>query len=103
MKIIASAEKIKILAKYKSLNFDVIDADAWGSPFYQIEKIFSQNYKGIVHCTFIQTMHGDLSKEMLLRLGYTEKMLSKVKSIFNKNGIEKFKNVNFKFLRICIF
>ena len=63
-----------------------------GSPFYQVDKIFSQNYKGVVHCTFIQTMMGGLSKEMLLRLGYTENMLSKVKSLFNKNGISKFKN-----------
>lgn len=72
--------------------FDVIDADAWGSPFYQVDKIFSQNYKGIVHCTFIQTMLGQLSKEMLLRLGYTENMLYKVKTLFNKDGIKKFKN-----------
>jgi hypothetical protein len=85
-------DNLKFIDSLNLNDFDVIDADAWGSPFYQIEKIFSQNYKGIVHCTFIQTMHGDLSKEMLLRLGYTEKMLSKVKSIFNKNGIEKFKN-----------
>ncbi len=72
--------------------FNVIDADAWGSPFYQVEKILNSNYKGVVHCTFIQTMMGGLSKEMLLRLGYTENMLSKVKSLFNKNGIDKFKN-----------
>lgn len=73
-------------------DFNIIDADSWGSPYHQIQKIFSQNYKGVVHCTFIQSMHGCLNKEMLLRLGYTEKMLSKIKSIFNKSGIEKFKN-----------
>jgi hypothetical protein len=72
--------------------FDVIDADAWGSPFYQVEKIINSNYKGVVHCTFIQTMMGGLSKEMLLKLGYTEKMIQKIPSIFNKNGIDKFKN-----------
>lgn len=85
-------DNLKFIDSLNLNEFDVIDADAWGSPFYQVDKIFSQNYKGVVHCTFIQTMMGELSKEMLLRLGYTEKMLSKVKSLFNKNGINKFKN-----------
>jgi len=85
-------DNLKFIDSLNLQEFDVIDADAWGSPFYQVEKIFSKNYKGIVHCTFIQTMMGGLSKEMLLRLGYTETMLSKIKSVFNKNGIEKFKN-----------
>jgi len=85
-------DNLKFIDSLNLNEFDVIDADAWGSPFYQVDKIFSQNYKGVVHCTFIQTMMGGLSKEMLLRLGYTENMLSKVKSLFNKNGISKFKN-----------
>lgn len=85
-------DNLKFMDSLNLNEFDVIDADAWGSPFYQIEKIFSQKYKGIVHCTFIQTMLGQLSKEMLIRLGYTENMLSKVKTLFNKDGINKFKN-----------
>jgi len=85
-------ENLKFIDSLDLNYFDVIDADAWGSPFYQVQKILDANYKGIVHCTFIQTMMGALSKEMLIRLGYTENMLSKVKSIFNKNGIDKFKN-----------
>lgn len=85
-------DNLKFIDSLNLQEFDVIDADAWGSPFYQVEKIFSKNYKGIVHYTFIQTMMGELSKEMLLRLGYTETMLSKIKSVFNKNGVEKFKN-----------
>lgn len=85
-------DNLKFMDSLNLNEFNVIDADAWGSPFYQIDKIFSQQYKGIVHCTFIQTMMGGLSKEMLLRLGYTEKMMSKVKTLFNKNGVEKFKN-----------
>jgi len=85
-------DNLKFMDSLNLNDFDVIDADAWGSPFYQVEKILKSNYKGVVHCTFIQTMMGSLSKEMLLKLGYSENMLQKVKSIFNKNGIEKFKN-----------
>jgi len=72
--------------------FDVIDIDAWGSPYKQLQMIFNKNYRGIVHCTFIQTMMGKLSTDMLLKLGYSQKMIEKIPSIFNKNGIDKFKN-----------
>ncbi len=72
--------------------FDVVDADAWGSPFYQVEKIINSDFKGIVHCTFIQTMMGQLSKEMLFKLGYSRTMIEKIPSLFNKNGVDKFKN-----------
>lgn len=85
-------DNLKFIDSLNLNEFDVIDADAWGSPFYQVDKIFSHNYKGIVHCTFIQTMMGSLNKEMLIRIGYTENMLSKIKTLFNKNGIDKFKN-----------
>jgi hypothetical protein len=85
-------DNLKFIDSLDLYYFDVIDADAWGSPFYQVEKILKSNFKGVVHCTFIQTMMGCLSKEMLLRLGYTENMIKKIPSIFNKNGIDKFKN-----------
>lgn len=72
--------------------FHVIDADAWGSPYYQVDKILKSGYKGIVHCTFIQSMMGQLSKGMLNDLGYTEKMITKAPTLFNRDGIVKFKN-----------
>lgn len=85
-------DNLKFIDSLDLQYFDVIDADAWGSPFNQVDKIINSQYKGVVHCTFIQSMNGGLSKELLLRLGYTEKMLEKIKTIFYKNGIDKFKN-----------
>lgn len=85
-------DNLKFIDSLNLHEFDVIDADSWGSPFYQVDKIFQKNYKGIVHCTFIQTMMGALPNGMLLKLGYTEKMFLKIKSVFYKNGIQKFKN-----------
>jgi hypothetical protein len=84
-------ENLKFIDSLDLNYFDVIDADAWGSPFYQVEKIFKSNFKGIVHCTFIQTMQGSLSKGLLLSYGYSESMIKKASTIFNKNGIAKFK------------
>jgi hypothetical protein len=84
-------DNIKFIDSIDLDYFHVIDADAWGSPFNQVKKIFDKDYKGIVHCTFIQTMMGKLSNDLLFSLGYTQKMIDKIPSIFNKNGIDKFK------------
>ena len=79
----------KYLSGIDLLNFDIIDLDAYGSPFKQLEIIIKRRYSGIVHVTFIQTMMGALNKNMLLQLGYTDGMIKKVPSLFNKNGLIK--------------
>jgi hypothetical protein len=84
-------DNIKFIDSLNLSIFNVIDIDAWGSPYKQMDMIFNKGYFGIIHCTFIQTMMGCLSKDMLLSLGYTDKMIDKIPSIFNKNGIHKFK------------
>jgi hypothetical protein len=71
--------------------FDLIDIDAWGSPFKQLDMILNRGYAGIIHCTFIQSVLGQLSKDMLISLGYTHEMIEKIPTLFGKNGIEKFK------------
>lgn len=71
--------------------FDLIDLDAYGSPFNQLEVVFRKGYKGPVVCTFIQTMNGALNKKMLNMLGYSDAMIAKCPSLFNKNGLEKMK------------
>jgi len=79
----------------QSLNlgyFDVVDLDAWGSPVKQLEILFDKNYSGIVHCTFIQSMTGNIPAIVLKANGYTSAMLAKVQTIFTTNGLEKFLN-----------
>lgn len=71
--------------------FDLIDIDAWGSPYKQLDMILNKGFTGIVHCTFIQTMMGAISKDLLLSLGYTCEMVDKIPTLFGKNGIDKFK------------
>jgi hypothetical protein len=51
-------DNLKFLKAFDLTNFDIIDLDAWGSPFNQLKILFDKQYKGIIHCTFIQTMHG---------------------------------------------
>lgn len=70
--------------------FDIIDVDAYGSPFKILEILFKQNYTGIVHATFIQSLMGGLNHDLLIKLGYTVEMIKKCPTLFSKNGFDKF-------------
>ena len=85
-------DNIKYLSSLNLSEFDIIDLDAWGSPVNQLEILFRRNYKGIVHCTFIQTMMGNLPDALLKANGYTPAMLKKIRTIFVKDGLQKFLN-----------
>ena len=85
-------DNIKFLKSFDLKEFDIIDLDAWGSPFKQLQIIFEKQFKGIVHCTFIQTMHGGMNKELLYANGYTKNMVEKIPSLFSRNGVDKLMN-----------
>jgi hypothetical protein len=85
-------DNLKYIAGFDLQDFDIIDLDAWGSPVKQLEIVFAKEYSGVVHCTFIQSMQGNLPRELLYANGYTDAMLLKIKTIFMKNPLEKFLN-----------
>lgn len=85
-------DNMKFLPLFDFSEFDIIDLDAYGSPYNQLKVVFLKEFKGIVHCTFIQSGNGQLHKGMLFELGYTENMISKIKSVFNSNGLQKMKD-----------
>jgi hypothetical protein len=72
--------------------FDIIDLDAYGIPYAQLNIIFKRRYHGIIHVTAIQSGMGQLPKGLIEDIGYTPEMIKKIKSIFNTKGIEKLKN-----------
>jgi len=92
----------------KGLNlnkYDIIDLDSYGSPSNQLEILFEKKYKGIVHCTFIQSFMGALNKNILQACGYSETMIKKCPTLFYKNGqqkIEAFINKFFNVTKITI-
>jgi len=71
-------------------DYDVIDLDAYGIPFEQLDIIFKSNYKGIVFYTFITVGFGQINNKLLNKLGFTNNMLSKIKTLFNSNAFDKF-------------
>lgn len=88
-KVNLKGDNLKFLKSLDLNYFDIIDLDSWGSPVEQLLILQEKKYRGIVHCTFIQTMFGGLSMSMLTRLGYTEKMIRKIPTLFNRDGMKK--------------
>lgn len=73
--------------------FDVIDLDAYGVPFEQLEDVFARcRAKMIIHVTYIQSQYGRLPVKMLEAIGYTRPMVKKIPTLFNKDGQKKFLN-----------
>ena len=84
-------DNLKFLATMDLRRFDVIDLDAYGSPFAQLKMILSKPLKPgvIVFATFIQTMMGMLPHHLLADLGYTASMVHKMPTLFCRHGQAK--------------
>ncbi len=85
-------DNIKYIAGMDLNKFDIIDLDAYGVPFKQLETIFKSGWHGLIYFTFIQSGMGQLNISMLNYLGFTNVMINKCKSLFNINGFDKFKS-----------
>lgn len=86
------ADNLKILKSLDLSKFNVIDLDAYGVPFKQLDIIFNSEFEGTIYFTFIQTMFGKLPNRLLFEFGYTPEMIRKTQTVFNKHGFGKFKN-----------
>ena len=71
--------------------FDVIDLDAWGVPFDQMEILFNRGYKGAVFVTFIQSVYGCLPYGLLEVIGYGRDMIGKIPTLFYRKGWDHLK------------
>jgi hypothetical protein len=87
-----TGDNLKYLHILDISKFDIIDLDAYGIPFEQLEAIFKRQFKGIIIVTAIQSMTGALPFKMLCLLGYTKSMIKKCPSLFYRNGDQKLKN-----------
>ena len=91
-RVYIQTDNIKILTSLDLENFDIIDLDAYGIPFAQVEILFKRLYKGKVFVTMCQSMFGALPKKLLYSVGYRKTMIEKIPSLFYRNGFEKFCN-----------
>ena len=91
-KLALPGDNIKYLSILDLSEYDIIDLDAYGIPYAQLNILFKREYKGIVIVTAIQSMLGSLPNGMLNELGYTQKMIKKIPTLFYCNGLAKLKN-----------
>lgn len=84
-------DNLKFIKSINLNQFNIIDLDAYGVPVKQLEVLLNRKYIGWVVVTFIQSMTGQLSKQFLRDLGYSDSMMKKCPSLFNKNGFDKMK------------
>ena len=82
-------DNLKFLKGLDLSKYDIVDLDSWGSPSNQLEILALKNYKGVVHCTFIQTMQGRISNNILETYGYSKSMIKKCPTLFCKNALLK--------------
>lgn len=87
--IYLQGNNLKYLRSFPLFGFDIIDLDAYGSPFQQLQMVLNRHYKGIVHCTFIQSGMVMLNHDLLEAVGYTRAMVKKCPTLFTKVGFEK--------------
>ena len=87
-----TGDNLKVMPSIDLKKFDIIDLDAYGIPYAQLQEVFKQEYKGYVIVTAIQSMMGQLPIKMLEEIGYTKSMIKKIPTLFSSNGFEKLKN-----------
>jgi len=66
--------------------FDVIDLNAYGVPFDQVEILFKRKFKGVVFFTFIQCSLGIIPSALIRANGISHKAQRKVPTLFGQIG-----------------
>jgi hypothetical protein len=86
----------KFIASLQLKEFDVINLDAYGVPFDLLDYLLTYDRARELHhrmfLTFIQSQFGRLPMKMLNRLGYTDRMIRRIPTLFNRNGIGRLKD-----------
>ena len=82
-------DNMKFLPSLNLNDFDVIDLDAYGVPFGQLQEVLRQDYSGAVVVTCVQTFMGALPVGLLESLGFTDKMREEAPALIGKHGAEK--------------
>ena len=85
-------DNLKYLSTLNLDHFDIIDLDAFGCPYPQLEILFRRQYAGRVFVTMIQSGMGRISQGMLVQYGYTKDMIKQCPTLFNHDGLSILKH-----------
>ena len=81
-------DNLKVLSGIDLNGFDIVDLDAYGCPFAQMQLLFNHGYNGVVFITYIQSYYGNLPYGILKQAGFTKEMLAKAQTIFTKKPLD---------------
>jgi hypothetical protein len=99
-------DNVKYLKTLNLEKFDIIDLDAYGIPFDQLQAIFGKINNQTIFVTMIQSMYGGIPLALLKTVGITEVMYKKCPTLFRnklytimqgylqKNGVKSIYLVN---------
>ena len=83
---------MKFIKSMDFSQFDIVDLDAYGIPFEQLEVVFEKKFKGCVHVTAIQSVMVALPDVLLEANGIPARMYKKTPILFSKHGLHKLCN-----------
>ena len=87
--IYLKGENIKYIKSMDFSQFDIVDLDAYGIPFAQLQIVFERKFKGYVHVTAIQSGKGALPYALFEANGIPARMYKKSPLLFSKHLIQK--------------
>jgi hypothetical protein len=70
--------------------YDILDLDAYGFAFEQLNIILAKKYKGTIIVTFIP-LYNSLKHKMLEDIGFTKIMTQRCNSLITRNPLERLK------------
>jgi hypothetical protein len=79
-------DNLRYLKTLDLTEFNVIDLDAYGTPFDQLQTLFDRGYTGTVFVTFIQGMFGGIPHGLLRAVGFTDAMMKKIPTLLGRRG-----------------
>lgn len=82
-------DNLKFLPSMDLKKFDIIDLDAYGIPFDQLEFILNSDFEGVLCVTAITTHLRSLPHGMLRELGYTDEMIHKSSVLCSLGTLKK--------------
>jgi tRNA G26 N,N-dimethylase Trm1 len=85
-------DSLKVIAGLNLQTYDIIDIDAYGSPYDILEFLFKKKYKGFVICTDIVVSMGATANILMKQSGISKEMIKCCPSIYRKIRTELINN-----------
>jgi|WetSurMetagenome_2_1015567.scaffolds.fasta_scaffold20719_3 hypothetical protein len=79
----------KILSSLNLREFDFIDLDAYGVPYYQLKEVFRQQSQAVIFVTYILKGLRTIARKLLNEIGYSTTMIEKIPTLFNSRPLDK--------------